>query len=93
VVVTAGNLDDGTYAPLVLAKRKAEQYPRLKKMFGDHTYKNKTLDRWMQDQQVPYTLEIRMKPKEEPVFKPLKVRWVVEQAHACHGRCRRLSKD
>ena len=34
-----------------------------------------------------------MKAKEEPGFKPVKIRWVVEQAHACQGRCRRLSKD
>ena len=26
-------------------------------------------------------------------FKPVKIRWVVEQSHACLGRCRRLSKD
>jgi putative transposase len=93
VVVTAGNLDDGTYAPLVLAKLKAEQYPRLKKVFGDNKYRNKTLDRWMTEQQVSYALEIGMKPTDEPGFKPVKIRWVVEQAHACHGRCRRLSKD
>jgi putative transposase len=34
-----------------------------------------------------------MKPEGELGFKPVKIRWVVEQAHACHGRCRRLSKD
>ena len=24
--------------------------------------------------------------------KPIRIRWILEQAHACHGRCRRLSK-
>jgi putative transposase len=93
VVVTAANLDDGTYAMLVLAKLKAEQYPRLKKIFGDHKYKNKTLDRWLEESKAPYQIEISMKEEGEAKFKPVKIRWVVEQAHACLGRCRRLSKD
>jgi putative transposase len=93
VVVTAANLDDGTYAKLVLAKLNAKQYPRLKKVFADNKYNNKTLQHWMAEHQVPYTLEINMKPEGEPGFKPVKIRWVVEQTHACAGRCRRLSKD
>jgi putative transposase len=40
VVVTAANLDDGTYACLVLQKLKMEQYPRLQKIFADHKYRN-----------------------------------------------------
>jgi putative transposase len=93
VVVTAANLDDGTYAALVLSKLKAEQYPRLKKIYADHKYNNKTLQQWMADKEVPYQIEIGMKPEGEPGFKPVKIRWVVEQSHACLGRCRRLSKD
>jgi len=93
VVVTAANLDDGTYACLVLQKLKREQYPRLKKIFGDHKYINKTLDGWMAAAKAPYQMEISMKAEGEQGFKPVKIRWVVEQAHACHARCRRLSKD
>ena len=93
VVVTAANFDDGTHAALVLAKLKGEQYPRLKKIFADNKYNNKTLQQWMADNQVPYTIEIGMKPDGESGFKPVKIRWVVEQSHACVGRCRRLSKD
>jgi putative transposase len=93
VVVTAANLDDGTYASLVLGKVKAEQYPRLVRIFADNKYNNKTLQRWMFQNNVPYQIEIGMKPEGEKGFKPLKIRWVVEQSHACLGRCRRLSKD
>jgi putative transposase len=93
VVVTAANLDDGTYAALVLAKLTPEQYPRLKKIFADNKYNNKTLQAWMEAQKVPYEIEISVKEEGEKRFKPLKIRWVVEQAHACHGRSRRLSKD
>jgi putative transposase len=93
VVVTAGNLDDGTHARQVLAKLTAEKYPRLRKIFADNKYNNKSLRDWMAENRVPYTIEIGMKPEGEPGFKPVKIRWVVEQAHACQGRCRRLSKD
>jgi putative transposase len=93
VAVTAGNLDDGTYASRVLEKVNVEKYPRLKKIFADNKYNNKTLQHWMTENNVPYEIEIGMKPEGEPGFKPIKIRWVVEQAHACHGRCRRLSKD
>jgi putative transposase len=93
VVVTAANLDDGTYAPMVLAKLTPEKYPRLKKIFADHKYINKTLDRWMLDTKTPYQIEVAMKAEGETGFKPVKIRWVVEQSHACLGRCRRLSKD
>jgi putative transposase len=93
VVVTAANCDDGTYAALVLAKVKVTEYPRLTKIFADNKYHNKTLQRWLKEQQVPYTIEIKSKPEGEPGFRPVKIRWVVEQSHACAGRCRRLSKD
>jgi putative transposase len=93
VTVTAANLDDGTHAARVLEKVTAAKYPRLKKIFADNKYHNKTLQRWMAEHQVPYEIAIAMKPEGEPGFKPVKIRWVVEQAHACQGRCRRLSKD
>jgi putative transposase len=93
VAVTAGNLDDGTYAPQVLGKLNLEHYPRLQKIFGDHKYRNNHLAEWMDTHNMPYQMEISTKPAGEPKFKPLKIRWVVEQAHACLGRCRRLSKD
>lgn len=92
VVVTAGNLDDGTHAPKVLEKLTPEKFPRLKKVYADNKYNNKTLQQWMSRNKVAYEIEINSKPEGEG-FKPIRIRWVVEQAHACHGRCRRLSKD
>ena len=92
VVVTAGNLDDGTHAPKVLGKLTPEKFPRLKKVYADNKYNNKTLQQWMSQNKVVYEIEINSKPGGEG-FKPIRIRWVVEQAHACHGRCRRLSKD
>jgi putative transposase len=72
---------------------KPEKYPRLKKIFADNKYNNKTLQRWMRENTVGYEIEIGMKPEGVKGFKPVKLRWVVEQSHACLGRCRRLSKD
>ncbi len=92
VAVTAGNLDDGTHAPAVLGKLTPERFPRLKKVYADNKYNNKTLQQWMSRNRVAYEIEINSKPAGEG-FKPIRIRWVVEQAHACHGRCRRLSKD
>ena len=93
VTVTTANLDDGTHAPDVLGKLTAEKFPRLRVVFGDHKYINHGLDRWMDKTQPSYRLEVRSRPEGSEGFKPVKVRWVVEQALACLGRCRRLNKD
>jgi putative transposase len=93
VAVTAANLDDGTHAPRVLGKLRAEAVPRLKAMFGDNKYNNRTLDRWMEQEQVAYHMEVSSRPPDQEGFVPLKVRWVVERTFAWLGRCRRLSKD
>jgi putative transposase len=93
VAVTAANLDDGTHAPRVLRKLRASQYPRLEVVFGDNKYNNKALDRWLGTSEAPYRVEVVSKPPGVEGFKPVRVRWVVEQSFACLGRCRRLSKD
>jgi putative transposase len=93
VAVTAANLDDGTHAPQVLGKLRAQAFPRLKAMFGDNKYNNRALDRWMAQERVGYRLEVSSRPADQKRFVPLKVRWVVERTFAWLGRCRRLSKD
>jgi putative transposase len=93
VAVTAANLDDGTHAPKVLSKLRAEKFPRLKAMFGDNKYNNRTLDRWMEQSKVGYRMEISSKPSDQEGFVPLKIRWVVERTFAWLGRSRRLSRD
>jgi putative transposase len=93
VAVTAGNLDDGTHAPKVLGKLTPEKFPRLKAMFADNKYNNRTLDGWMRRNRVSYLLMISSRPADQQGFVPLKIRWVVERTFAWLGRCRRLSKD
>jgi putative transposase len=79
VAVTAGNLDDGTHAPRVLEKLNQEKFPRLKKIYADNKYNNKTLQQWMFTNQVGYEIEIGMKAQGEPRFKPIRIRWEVER--------------
>jgi putative transposase len=93
VAVTAANLDDGTHAPGVLGKLAEEDYPRLEVMLADNKYNNRTLDEWMEENEVRYRIEVVTKAEGTPGFVPVKIRWVVERAIAWLGRCRRLSKD
>lgn len=93
VAVTAANLDDGTHAEQALGRIDPAAFPRLKVIFADNKYNNKTLDAWMEENKVPYRIQIGTKPEGEEGFKPIRIRWVVEQGIACLNRYRRLSKD
>jgi putative transposase len=93
VAVTAANLDDGTHASQVLRKLKRDELPRLEVIYGDTKYNNRTLDQWLLDTKAFYRIEVSSNPTGEKTFKPLRIRWVVEQGHACLGRSRRLSRD
>lgn len=93
VMVTAANVDDGTFARWVLDELQQDEYPRLKAVFADKKYNNNELKEWLAGSGRPYRLEISGKREGEKGFRPLKVRWVNEQAFGCLGRYRRLSKD
>ena len=93
VAVTSANLDDGTHAKEALCQIDPAAFPRLKVVFADNKYNNKTLQRWMRDNRVPYRIQIGSKPEGEEGFVPVKIRWVVEQGIACLNRHRRLGKD
>jgi putative transposase len=93
VAVTAASCDDGTHACEVLCQADPAALPRLRVIFADNKYHNKALRQWMRANRVPYRIEVVSKPPGEPGFVPVKIRWVAEQAFACLGRYRRLSKD
>jgi putative transposase len=93
VAVTTAKLDDGTGAPQVLAKLLPEKFPRLKILWGDKKYRNKSLTKWLAEQQTSYTIEIKEKPDGTKGFVLLRRRWVVERTLAWLGRYRRNSKD
>jgi putative transposase len=93
VAVTAASADDGTAAPCVLEKLDAQEHPRLEKLWGDHKYNNRSLDRWLTAKQVGYRIEVVSRPLGSKGFVLLHRRWVVERTLAWLGRYRRNSKD
>lgn len=92
VVVTAANCDDGETAPKVLAGLDADRFPRLAVVWADKKYRNHNLDAWLAGQ-TRLRVEVTSKPDGQVGFKPLKKRWVVEQAFGCLVRSRRLVRD
>jgi putative transposase len=93
VAVTAANCDDGTHAHEALGQVRPEAFPRLRTVFADQKYRNHALDAWMAENRPRWRIEVVGKREGEKGFRPLRVRWVVEQAFACLGRYRRLGKD
>lgn len=93
VVVTSAALDDGTAAWRVLAELSAEATGRLKLIWGDNKYNNRSLQAWMRKNQVPYQVEVVKRPIGAKGFVVLHRRWVVERTFAWQGRYRRTSKD
>ena len=93
VAVTSAALDDGTHAYRVLRKLTAEGYPRLRLLWADSKYHNKSLQRWLQQQRVGYQIEVVSRPIGAKGFVLLHRRWVVERTFAWMGRYRRLSKE
>ena len=91
VVVTAASLDDGRGAPAVLGQLDRERFPRLKKLWGDHKYRNHILNEWLKDK--PYEIEVVERPEGARGFVLLPRRWVVERTFAWLGRYRRHSRD
>lgn len=93
VVVSAASADDGTHAPEVLRHLTAEHRSRLKLIWADSKYNNRSLDRWMAAAKVRYRLEVVSRPPGSEGYVQLPRRWVVERTFAWLGRYRRNSRD
>lgn len=93
VVVTAASCDDGTSAPVALGRLTAEHLTRLKIIWGDGKYNNRSLDRWLTANGVPYEVDVVGRPPGSKGFATLPRRWVVERTNAWHGRYRRHSRN
>jgi putative transposase len=93
VVVTAASYDDGTSAPIALGQLTAEHLSRLKLIWGDGKYNNRSLDRWLAAAGAPYRVEVVSRPPGSKGFAKLPRRWVVERTNAWHGRYRRHSRN
>lgn len=93
VAVTAGNLDDGTYAPNVLARLTAAHTSRLDEVRGDGKYNNRELDRYLAATGARYRVTVVERPAGVTGRVHLPYRWVVERTNAWVGKYRRNSKD
>lgn len=93
VAVTGANADDGTAAPKLIERVDETQLPRLKVIYGDNKYNNKSLSAWMQQHRPDWRVEVQSPPAGTKGFSPVRIRWVVERSNAWHSRCRRHSKD
>jgi putative transposase len=94
VAVTAASADDGNAASEVLWQRDDEKkFPRLKVVYADRKYENRTAREWLAGRGEPFRLEIVRRPEGSEGFVKLPKRWVVERSLAWLGRDRRHSKD
>jgi transposase len=93
VAVTSAAVDDGTGAPHVLAKLDVQAHWRLEKLWADQKYRNRSLQRWLATEKVPYGIEVVQRPLGAKGFVLLHRRWVVERTFAWLGRYRRNSRD
>jgi putative transposase len=93
VLVTAAGVDDGAAAPKLLGQISAEDFPRLRVVFGDNKYHNHGLEAWLKEHRPHWRIEVKKRPEGTRGFTPLEKRWVVERTNAWNGRCRRNSKD
>jgi putative transposase len=89
VVVHAANISDSAGADWVLEEATAKD-TRLAHIFADSGYRGDLVEWW---QERGITIEIVSKPEGQAGFAVQPKRWIVEQALAHLGRCRRLSKD
>ena len=93
VVVTAAAVDDGTDAHRVLRLLDRKRFPRLEKVWADQKYNNRSLDKWLEQTEAPYQVEVVERPAGAKGFVKLPRRWVVERTFAWLGRYRRHSRD
>ena len=93
VMVTSAAVDDGAAAAQVTDRLRPEDYPRLKKLWGDNKYHNHSYRRWLTDNRPGWELEVKTREPGTKGFAVLPKRWVVERSFAWNGRYRRHSKD
>lgn len=93
VLVTSAAVDDGVAAPQVTARLDPNDYPRLKKLWGDNKYHNLNYRQWLAQNRPGWELEVKNREPGTRGFAVLPKRWVVERTFAWLGRYRRHSKD
>jgi putative transposase len=93
VMVTTAALDDGAAAPQVMSRLDPNDYPRLKKIWGDNKYHNLNFRKWLAQHRPGWELDVKTREPGTKGFAVLPKRWVVERTFAWGGRHRRQSRD
>lgn len=93
VMVTSAAIDDGAAAAEVTSRLRPEDFPRLKKLWGDNKYHNHGYRHGLAANRPGWELEVKTREPGVKGFAVLPKRWVVERTLAWNGRYRRNSKD
>lgn len=94
LVVTGARVDDARAAPAVLRQLPAEKYPRLRLLWADTKYHNHALHGWLRDTyQGPTRIVVTTRTDDDPGFKPIRWRWVIERTNGWVKRSRRNAMD
>lgn len=94
VVVTGAKVDDARAAPAVLGQLDPGRYPRLELLWADTKYHNHEFNDWLRDVYTgPIRIEVTRRIDDDPGFKPIKWRWVIERTNGWVKRSRRNTMD
>ena len=94
LVITGAKVDDARAVPALFRRLPPEKYPRLEKLWADSKYHNHDLNDWLAN---TYTgrieIEVTRRTDDDPGFKPIEWRWVVERTNGWVKRSRRNAMD
>jgi putative transposase len=93
ILITGAGVDDGVAAPMLLAIRSPDHFPRLGLICGDRTSHHHHLHAWMAAHRPDWRLEVNRRPEGSHGLTPVEKRWGVERTNAWNGRDRRNRQD
>lgn len=94
LVVTGAKVDDARAVPAVFRQLPPEKYPRLQLLWADNKYHNHDLNDWLRHAyKGDIRIEVTRRTDDEPGFKPIKWRWVIERTNGWVKRSRRNAMD
>jgi putative transposase len=89
LVVTGAKVEDAVAAPALVRQIRPAVCPRWDVLWADSKYHNHALEAWMgRPNAGPVRIEVTRPTDDEPGFKPIKWRWVIERTNGWvkHGQ-------
>jgi putative transposase len=94
LVVTGARVDDARAVPDVFRQLPPDKYPRLEVLWADNKYHNHDLNDWLRDTYGGnIRIEVTRRTDDDPGFKPIRWRWVIERTNGWVKRARRNAMD